>query len=73
MLLIAYANLAFVMHLGRSDGHSCDFCPDSGHYDVVLMVSGVYIHENLTEVKKDSGIVKFGFYESTFFYAEYPR
>ena len=49
------------------------FCPDSGKYDVVLMVSGIYVHENITSVKKDSGIVKFGFYESTFFYAEYPR
>jgi hypothetical protein len=49
------------------------FCPNSGYYDIALMVSGVYIHENITEVKKDSGIVKFGFYESTFFYAEYPR
>ena len=46
---------------------------DSGLYDISLQVDGIYIYENITQVKKETGILKFGFYETTFFYAEYPR
>ena len=48
-------------------------CRDSGLYDIMIQVDGIYIYENITEIKKGSGIIKFGFYETTFFYAEYPR
>ena len=49
------------------------FCQDTGYYDIIIHVDGVYIHENTTSIKKGSGLIKFGFYESTFFVAEYPR
>ena len=48
-------------------------CPNSLNYDIILIVDGVYIYENITKIEKESGLVKFGFYESTFFVAEYPR
>ena len=48
-------------------------CSDSGLFDIMIQVDGIYIYENITEIKKESGIIKFGFYETTFFFAEYPR
>ena len=48
-------------------------CPNSLNYDIILQVDGIYIYENITKIEKESGIIKFGFYESTFFVAEYPR
>ena len=49
------------------------FFPDSGLYDIIIQVDGIYIHENITKIKKETGLIKFGFYETTFFVAEYPR
>ena len=49
------------------------FCPNSGDFDIIIQVDGVYIHEDIWTIKKGSGLIKFGFYESTFFIAEYPR
>ena len=43
------------------------FCPNSGDYDVNLHIDGLYIHENITSIKKESGLLKFGFYETDLF------
>ena len=48
-------------------------CSDFGLFDIVMQVDGIYIHENITNVKKGSGLLKFGFYQSTFFKTEFPR
>jgi len=48
-------------------------CTDFGLYDIAIQVDGIYIHENITNIKKGTGLIKFGFYVSTFFKIEYPR
>ena len=52
---------------------SWGFTPESGHWDVAIQVDGFYIHENKTEIQKESGKIEFGFFKTTFFYSEYPR
>ena len=49
------------------------FCPDSGYFDIIIQIDGIYIHENTKVIKKGSGFLQFGFYETNFFVSEYPR
>ena len=49
------------------------FCPNSGYYDIIIQIDGIYIHENTNIIKKGSGFIQFGFYETNFFVSEYPR
>ena len=48
------------------------YCPDSGLFDISIEIDGIYIHENTTFVKDRSGLLTFGFYETSFFVVEYP-
>ena len=49
------------------------FFPNSGLYDIIMQIDGIYINENSSLIKKETGYLKFGFYESTFFHDEYPK
>ena len=48
------------------------FCPSSGHYDIVIQVDGIYVHENISKIKRKSGLIQLGFYETNLFVAEFP-
>ena len=41
--------------------------------DVTVYIDGVYIYENLTSIKKNTGLAEFGFFNSVFWKSPFPR
>ena len=68
--LCFYYNNSFVYAFNSTNQRGTTFA--SGHRDIAIQVDGIYIHENLTEIKKESGYLKFGVFETNIFHVEYP-
>ena len=65
--------LELIISLAFNSMATSGFTPISSHWDIGIQVDGFYINEYKKEIRKESGILEFGFFYNTFFYADYPR
>ena len=65
--------LELIISLAFNSMATSGFTPTSSHWDICIQVDGFYINEYKKEIRKESGILEFGFFYNTFFYADYPR